>query len=198
MGRPPKFEERSAEIMRAFELCVARKGLKQTTLADVSTEAGLPRSLVRYFMGNRDDMVDRLIERLLSRAEESLARVRTDAGHAGVKPLLEAFFDEVFANDLSNSVMGELWTLSAEDEHVRDRLKGVYDYAISLVVDALRREGIGANDDDRRAAGYAIVGLALGETVLRDFGLQSRDGGAMIMAAHRIVTGLAVSTEQTP
>lgn len=196
MGRPPKFEERSAEIMQAFELCVARKGLKQTTLADVAAQAGLPRSLVRYFMGNRDEMVDRLIERLLSRAEESLSRIRDEAGNAGLDRLLDAYCGEVFGNDLSNTVVGELWKLSEEDEHVRERLNGVYDYAIRLVADAMRREGVGASDADRWSAGFSVVSLVLGETVLRDFGLEPARSNAIREAAGRIVDGMKRNSEK--
>lgn len=171
MARPPKFEERNEEIMRAFEQCVARKGLAATTLADVAAEAGLPRSLVRYFMGNRDEMVDRLIERVMARAETSLSRIRDQAGAARLEGLLDLFFGEVFANELSNAVVGELWYLARNDEHIRSRLNGVYGYAIELLVGAMQREGIGGSARQCRAAAFAILSLILGQSSLGDFGI---------------------------
>lgn len=190
MGRPPKIEERSEEIMRAFEVCVARNGLPATTLADVAAEAGLPRSLVRYFMGNRDEMTDRLIERLMARAESSLRDVRDAKGDAGFEGLLDLYLDEVFANDLSNVVMGELWHLSRSDDHIRRRLNGVYDYAVSLLAEAMGRAGLGRNADERQSAAYAIVALMLGDSSLRDFAVVPRSKDAMRLAAGTIVDGL--------
>ena len=188
MGRPPKFEERSEEIMRAFEQCVARKGLASTTLADVAEEAGLPRSLVRYFMGNRDDMVDRLMERALSRTEDSLARVRNEAGAIPLPALLDLFCGELFANELSNKVVGELWHAAADDAHVRDRLRGAYDYALDLLAHAMQREGVGQSAAQRRSAAFAIVSMLLGEATLRDFGIEA--GSPVRAVAGRIVDAL--------
>ena len=175
--------------MLAFEVCVVRKGIATTTLADIANEAGLPRSLVRYFMGNRDDMIDRLIERMMSRAEASLARIRDESGAMSLDDLLDAMFNEVFANELSNDVMGELWHLAKSDAHVRERLRNVYEYALDLLVKALARARIGSAKARRNAA-FAILSLALGESSLVDFGIRPNDRRAMRRAAARLVAQL--------
>lgn len=171
MGRPPKIEERSEEIMLAFEACVLRKGLAATTLTDVADESGLPRSLVRYFMGNRDDMVDRLVERLMNVAQARLDAVRDDAGQMSVARLLDAYFGDVFADDRSNALMNELWYLARTDPHVRDRLHGVYTYATELLAGAIDLEHPGIARARRDAAAFAVLSLAIGQSSLNDFGL---------------------------
>ena len=75
MARPRIGAERREEILVAFEACVARKGLAKTTLVDVAEQAGQPRPLVRYFIGNRDAMVTALIDRLLERGEAQFRRL---------------------------------------------------------------------------------------------------------------------------
>lgn len=195
MGRPPKFEERSAEIMQAFEACVLRKGLAAATLADVAEESGLPRSLVRYFMGNRDDMVDRLIERLMAIAQTRLDAIRDEAGAMSVARLLDAIFGEIFADDRSNALMGELWYLARTDGHVRERLNGVYAYAIALLADALAREHPDASADGRQAAAYGILSLALGQTALADFGLVLPQGRSLREQAAAILARLETETQ---
>ena len=59
MARPERGEERREQILNAFEVCVGKKGLEGTTLSDVAREAGLPRPLLRHFMGNREEMVQK-------------------------------------------------------------------------------------------------------------------------------------------
>ena len=194
MGRPPKTEERSGEIMRAFEACVLRQGLAATTLTDVADESGLPRSLVRYFMGNRDEMVDRLIERLMALATSRIDAVRDSSGDMSVARLLDAYFGEVFADERSNALMGELWYLARTDPHIRDRIHGVYLYATSLLTDALTRERIGSAAS-RRDAAFAVLSLALGQTSLNDFGLAA-SAGAMRSQAQRIVESLSMETSR--
>lgn len=190
MGRPPKFEERSEEIMQAFEACVLRKGLLATTLADVAEESGLPRSLVRYFMGNRDEMVDRLIERQMQLAQSRLDAVRDDAGTMSVARLLDAFFENLFSDPRSNALMGELWYLARTDTHIRERLNGVYAYALGLLTEALDREMPGLGVAERDGAAFAVVSLALGETALNDFGLAMPRGTSLRAQAASIMARL--------
>lgn len=187
MPRPPKTEERSEEIMRAFEICVARKGVAQTTLADVADEARLPRSLVRYFMGNRDEMVDRLVERLMARGEASLARIRDASGDMRLDDLIRTLFEEVFANELSNTVAGELWTLAKTDDHIAGRLSDVYAYAVGLVEAAIRRDRPDARAEPARSAAIAVLSLILGQLTLADFGVSDPDPTALRKAAVHLV-----------
>ncbi len=194
MGRPPKFEERSEEIMQAFEACVLRKGLPATTLADVAEESGLPRSLVRYFMGNRDEMVDRLIERLMRIAQARLDAIRDEAGAMSVARLLDACFGVIFADQRSNALMGELWYLARTDAHIRERLNGVYAYALGLLTEAFGREMPALAAVERNAAAFAIVSLALGETALNDFGLTMPEGTSLRAQAAAIVAKLQERT----
>lgn len=65
MGRPSKKEQRTEEILDAFYRCVARYGLEGSTLEYIANEAGLKRSLVRHYVGNRDSLVDQLVDRVL-------------------------------------------------------------------------------------------------------------------------------------
>jgi len=62
MGRPSIASTRVEEILEAFEFCVIEKGLDKTTLVDIAERSGLPRSLVRHFIGNRADLEAKLID----------------------------------------------------------------------------------------------------------------------------------------
>jgi AcrR family transcriptional regulator len=66
MGRPSKKEQRTEEILDAFYRCVARYGLEGSTLEFIATEASLKRSLVRHYVGNRESLVDQLVDRVLT------------------------------------------------------------------------------------------------------------------------------------
>lgn len=67
MPRPSLKETRSEEILDAFMRCVARYGLDGSTLALISEEAGVGRPLLRHYLGNRDQMVARLLDHVMAK-----------------------------------------------------------------------------------------------------------------------------------
>ena len=72
MPRPSVKTERTAEILDAFERSVARFGVEGSTLERIAEEAGLRRSLLRHYVGNRDDLLDALVERFLERSSREM------------------------------------------------------------------------------------------------------------------------------
>jgi len=126
MARAKIEDERKEQILKAFEACVIRHGLAKTTLQKVADEAGLPRSLVRYFVGNRDSMVDLLIARMIDRGEATLADAQ-QAGRANtLNDLIDTVFERTFGDETSNNVVGELWYLAQRDGAIRSRLADMY------------------------------------------------------------------------
>lgn len=63
MGRKSLAEERRAEILDAFERCIVRYGI-DVPLERIAEEAGVQRSLIRHYLGNREEVVDQLIARI--------------------------------------------------------------------------------------------------------------------------------------
>ena len=75
MGRKSLKEERSALILDAFGRCVARFGLEGTSLEQIATEAGVKRSLIRHYLGNRDDLILALATRVVARYRTMVAEM---------------------------------------------------------------------------------------------------------------------------
>ncbi len=177
MARPRVGEERREEILAAFEACVVRKGFAKTTLVDVAEEAGQPRPLVRYFIGNRADMVSALIDRMLERGETDFRQLaaRGSAGEA-----LDMVLDRIFADETTNVVIMELWHLALRDPALRERLGAIYSKVI-LEVTAL------LDDAAEPDAAFAAVSLAFGAAFFRHLGLAPQHAGSVRAAAHRLV-----------
>ncbi|WP_374453245.1 TetR/AcrR family transcriptional regulator [Phenylobacterium sp.] len=171
MARPRIGDKRRGEILTAFEACVVRQGLADTTLTDVAIEAGQPRSLVRYFIGNRADMVTALIDRLLERGEAQLRKVEAQGRASTADELSRVLFNEVFADNTTNIVIMELWHLSLRDAELRSRLAAIY---LRLVTEVATRvaDRFGADGFDRA---YAAVTLAFGAAFFAHLGLTPRN-----------------------
>ncbi|MEM7045656.1 MAG: TetR/AcrR family transcriptional regulator [Pseudomonadota bacterium] len=62
MPRPSLKDVRSAEILAAFASCVARFGLEGATQERIAKAAGVKRTILRHYLGNRDEMINALID----------------------------------------------------------------------------------------------------------------------------------------
>lgn len=63
MPRPSMAAQRKAEILDAFEACILADSLESTSLETIAKEAGMKRSILRHYIGNRDDIIVALSER---------------------------------------------------------------------------------------------------------------------------------------
>lgn len=199
MARPQMGDERREQILEAFEKCVVRKGLAKTTLSDVADESGLPRSLVRYFVGNRADMVDLLIDRMIERGDDGVAKLRPKSRPMTSYDLVDFLFDNTFANDVSNNVVGELWYMADRDEKIRKRLAAMYGRIVKLMTAQMELDGIGQSASDRRDAAGLILSLVYGQTSFRELGMPGMTSETGRTQAQAILSALTTpSKKKTP
>ena len=69
MARPSLQTERKKTIMAAFTRCISKLGLEAASLDEIAKEAGMQRSLVRHFAGNREDLVSQVADYIASEFE---------------------------------------------------------------------------------------------------------------------------------
>lgn len=171
MARPKIDTERKQQILTALEACVVKYGLAKTSLQDVADMSGLPRPLVRYFVGNREQMITKLFESIIDRGEQQLAEWIAKTDSPTLEDHLDLLFDTVFADQTNNALISELWYIANRDAEIRDRLSGLYERVADFVADGLAQEGLGSSDEDRKNAALSLVSLAYGEAALRHIGL---------------------------
>ena len=163
MARAKVGDERRGQILAAFESCVVRDGLAKTTLQKVADEAELPRSLVRYFIGNRDEMVNVLIDAMMVRAEREMAEVYPAGKPMTPSELVNFVFDSLFDNDTTNGVVSELWLLAQRDEAVKARLAKLYERMQDEIVTQMALAGFGRSKVARNRVAYGLMSLGYGD-----------------------------------
>ncbi len=184
MPRPSKVEERREQILDAFERCVVRSGIQGTTLEQVAQEAELPRSLVRHFIGNRDDMVAAVFERFMRRVQahwSGLARRRPTLDET-----IEFLVKEAFAGGGIGRLASELRYQRNFDETARRHFKAVFQKAQRFVEDVLADNGF-SNATERREKAFLVLALAFGTTDLIAFGLPRKRADLSIAACKALL-----------
>lgn len=163
MARPRNGDERRDQVLTAFETCVVRDSLAKTTLQKVATESGLPRSLVRYHVGNKADMVTLLIERMMERADDGLSRQLPKSRVTNIHDLLDFLFDGGLSDEAANLIVPELWHLALRDDHIKSRLTRLYQRIVDMLSTQMKEDGLGRSDKERRAVAFSLVSLAYGD-----------------------------------
>ena len=94
MARPSLKTLRSKEILSAFAACVARYGLEGATQERVAERAGVKRTILRHYLGNRDDMIDALIDHVVVDFDgQTQALIAALPNRHRVAALLDLLFD---------------------------------------------------------------------------------------------------------
>ena len=77
-GRPTVAPERRQQILDAVEVCIIRYGLGATTLERIADEAGLTRSNLAHFVGNRDEILDAALTQCVTRFSDEMTGLVSD------------------------------------------------------------------------------------------------------------------------
>ncbi|MEO1082085.1 MAG: TetR family transcriptional regulator [Pseudomonadota bacterium] len=116
MARPSKKAERREEIIDAYTRCVARVGVAGATVQSVADESGLARPLLHHFVGNRDDLLQALTDRLETRAQEEGRKLRHYLPESQrCAYLLEYLFDHRYATNAQDAQLYQALLFAAND-----------------------------------------------------------------------------------
>jgi AcrR family transcriptional regulator len=171
MGRKSLKEIRVNEILDAFERCLTKKGLQGTTLDNIAEEAGLARRMIRHYIGNRTDLIDAAVERIIEKFTLSVFNAlnqfeRTERFNGALDYLFSEAFNELPATKL----VAALLAVSLYDEQVCRAVKTLYD-SFHLGLDhELKTQTPDAPDRQRLQTAYSIMCLSFGGGWMRNIG----------------------------
>ena len=193
MGRPDLTEQRTSEILDAFERCVARLGLDGSSLDKVAEEAGVKRQLIRHYIGNRDDLVRAFAERLIEKYHAQLAWMIDALPATGrVDALFGYLFPSAAAYSAESTLVLEAMIAAADRmPEFRDLLATYIEALTASIAGELRRAYPSASRADAAAVAYGIVGLCFNQESLAPLALPPRYLRASRECARRLAASLA-------
>jgi len=129
MGRKSLADERTTQILDAFERCIVKYGYEQSSLEKIADEANVKRSLIRHYLGNRNDLNEALINRILEQEAEL-----TLSAQQNLKPkaLKEGLLNHLFLSQVNTKnkhielLLKALWQSAEQDKRIKKLLKKFY------------------------------------------------------------------------
>lgn len=194
MGRRSVKEERREQILEAYEACVGRFGVEGASLEKVAEHAGLARPLIRHNVGNRDALLAALVERFLTRSENSVQRMITALPGSGAsKTLIEWLFDPAYADAQFVLVAEALIAASADDPALATLMQRWTREFIASVRSVLQRDYPGASRGDLDAVATGLSGIYFNMHSLTPLGDMTDVRAASKRAAMILITTLKAS-----
>lgn len=160
MSRPSLKQQRSQQIIEAYETCVARYGVEGATLERIASKAGLARPLIRHNVGNRDDLMGALLKRFETKCKEDTQRLKMALPDIDrVQTLIEWLFDPSYSDTKTVLVANALVVAAPDNPDVTKQLKSWLGSFTDFLVVELKAENPDASDEQLYAVATGLCGI---------------------------------------
>ena len=161
MPRTSLKEVRSKQILAAYATCITRYGFEGATQERVAEQAGVKRSILRHYLGNREEMIGALIDHVGKDWKTQTEELVNALPHSQrVSVLLEFLFDKNYAADRNSILI--LHALIAAAEQYPDINSMLIDWTsqfVQMVENELRLEYPDVADDLIFSVAFGVVGI---------------------------------------
>ncbi len=176
MGRPSLAEQRTVEILDAFERCVGRYGLHGSSLDRIAEVAGMKRSILRHYVGNRDELVLALARRVIAKFESFFdSHLEATEDLSPVEQLVTYLFpDTAVSSAESVLVIESLIAEGGSCPEIREMMKGYVERLVNQSAKLLRQAYPEASRRDCWSVAYGIVSICFNQESLTPLELPPR------------------------
>ena len=175
MGRKDLTEQRHEDILDAFERCLIKYGLEESTLERVAQEAGKSRNIIRHYIGNREDLIAAFVDRILSRIKQvAIDILESTPKNKLVPKVLDFLFQERTTEDppdLGERMLAGMWHIREQSPKVQQALLNFYQEFEKVLTDGLVRLYPDVPAKKCQEVAYSIICLAETNWVLGSVGV---------------------------
>ena len=196
MPRKDLTQERTEQILEAFESCVIKYGLEGSTLEKISEEAGVKRAILRHYIGNREDLINALCEKVLARYREQIALLKLiPSDDTSGKTLLNHLFVSDSQDSIDEVLLAENLIAAAQRYPAAQRAMQSYvDELTDQLAECLQPIAPSATDRQRWNGAYGILCILFNHASLAPLGLDPEYGASARFNAEHIVKSLKAGT----
>ncbi len=191
MARPDLSIERSEQILDAYARCVARSGLDAASLEEVAGEAGVRRSIIRHYIGNRDDLVAAFLDRLEVRLERQNDDMRAwFVANPGAGSLPHYLFRAAPDDELP--VLESVYSAARCNPAIAARLETWLQGFVDALEDVLRASFPDADQDAITTVAYGLAAIYNDHQSMLNLGAPPRHQAMALEAAKALIAFLTL------
>lgn len=111
MGRKSLEKIRTQQLLEAFIACIPENGVDGTSLEKIAEKAGVTRSIIRHYIGNREVLIAELTDHIIKTSMAEFERILNDPEKSLKERIYTALFaprddwqtDKILLNELINA-----------------------------------------------------------------------------------------------
>lgn len=108
MARPSMAGQRREEILDALEQCILKSGIQAASLENIAETAGMKRTILRHYIGNRDDIIVALSERWSAKYSQQWLDLLSWLPKTNrVEALIDSLFSSRSQEMINSTIIGE-------------------------------------------------------------------------------------------
>lgn len=193
MPRPDLSETRITQILDAFEACLAQWGLEGTSLEKVAQVAGVQRSIIRHYIGNRDQLMlayaRRSVERYQTLIEEMIAALPKK--NRAAKLIDYLFMPDGQSNAQNELAMDVLIAASDHNSECRKILAQFVENFVDLLTVELATIHPEAKKSDRWSVANGLVAICFSAEALTPLQLSKQHEKSWKRCAKQLINSLS-------
>ncbi|KAB2379018.1 TetR/AcrR family transcriptional regulator [Actinomadura montaniterrae] len=199
MGRPSLAAERREQILRAAARSVARHGLAGSTQERIAAAAGMSRSHVRHYVGNRDELIDALWDHVITPYFASMRDALNDREPAARLPaLVDYLFGPQMARNEDDLVIEALISGAMHDVRLRGRIYESYARLEREIAGTIRDAVPGCGQAESLQLAYALICMAFGHSTLAPLPFPATRQAGMKALAAQLLAALEAGHRAPP
>ncbi len=174
MGRKSLANERSNQILDAFEHCISEYGLQGATLQRTAEQAEINIGMIHHYIGTRDDLLKAMVNRFIEKTQQEIeAFIEVTPADLRLPYLFHHLFEE--DEDIETArIMNELFIASNHNEFVRGLLQEIHQFYEDFIATEIDRTYPHLGAASCQDLGFALLSLAYGAGLLGEIGLERR------------------------
>ncbi|OCQ22540.1 hypothetical protein A7985_00815 [Pseudoalteromonas luteoviolacea] len=158
MPRPSMAAQRQEEILDALEVCILKYGIQATSLENIAETAGVKRTILRHYIGNRDDIICALSSRLKAKYSQQWQQLLPWLPSENkAESLIDALFTVGSKEQVNDTIVGEaIFSEAKRLPPIKADQQQIMSEFIEIVSNILKSQYTRASDDKIELVAYGI------------------------------------------
>lgn len=173
MGRKSMEKIRTQQLLDAFIACIPENGVDGTSLEKIAEKAGVTRSVIRHYIGNRDELIAELIDHIIKNSLDLFERILFDPQLNIKERINKVLFaprddwqtDKIILNELVNS--------KEQSPIIQKRIASLIETMIDRITTVLHNEKPQLNRDEVHQLAYVLFCISLSQDTMVWMGISS-------------------------
>lgn len=166
MGRKSLEKIRTQQLLDAFIACIPENGVDGTSLEKIAQKAGVTRSIIRHYIGNREQLIAELINHIIKTSLVEFDRILKDPE----KSLLERMNIALFAPrsdwQADKILLNALVNAKEQSPSIQTQIATLIETIIEQITSALHEENPQRGHEAAHTLAYILFCISMSQDSL--------------------------------